>query len=66
VGYHSRSCPGILGAITLQKKSNNPAARIAYYFDIAAGKSVGGILTTMLFTAERMGNPFSQVSNHGD
>jgi hypothetical protein len=41
----------------LQKKSNNPAARIADYFDIAAGTSVGGILATMLFTADKNGKP---------
>jgi patatin-like phospholipase/acyl hydrolase len=41
----------------LQKKSNNPAARIADYFDIEAGTSFGGILATMLFTADKNGKP---------
>ncbi|CAM6028526.1 unnamed protein product [Sphagnum balticum] len=41
----------------LQKKSNNPVARIAEYFDIAAGTSVGGILATMLSTADKNGKP---------
>ncbi|CAK9220628.1 unnamed protein product [Sphagnum troendelagicum] len=41
----------------LQKKSKNRAARIADYFDIAAGTSVGGILATMLFTADKNGKP---------
>jgi hypothetical protein len=41
----------------LQKKSNNPVARIADYFGTAARTSVGGILATMLFTAEKNGKP---------
>jgi hypothetical protein len=32
----------------LQKKSNNPDARIADYFDFFAGTSTGGILTCIL------------------
>ncbi len=41
----------------LQRKGNNKDARIADYFDIAAGTSIGGILATMLFTAGRDGKP---------
>lgn len=41
----------------LQRKANNKDARIADYFDIAAGTSIGGILATMLFTAGRDGKP---------
>ncbi|KAF9619453.1 hypothetical protein IFM89_007028 [Coptis chinensis] len=33
----------------LKKKSGNPEARIADYFDVAAGTRVGGIFTAMLF-----------------
>ncbi|CAK9269840.1 unnamed protein product [Sphagnum jensenii] len=40
-----------------QKKSNNPVTRIADYFDVAARTTVGGILATMLFTAEKNGKP---------
>lgn len=32
----------------IQKKSNNPEARIANYFDFFAGSSTGGILTALL------------------
>jgi patatin-like phospholipase/acyl hydrolase len=42
---------------TLQEKSGNPDARIAEYFDVAAGTSVGGIIATMLFTAKEDGQP---------
>ncbi|KAJ7528071.1 hypothetical protein O6H91_16G082400 [Diphasiastrum complanatum] len=41
----------------LQRKSGNPEARIADYFDIAAGTSTGGIIATMLFTADQQGRP---------
>jgi patatin-like phospholipase/acyl hydrolase len=39
------------------KEKQYPAARIADYFDIAAGTSVGGILATMLFPAQKNGKP---------
>lgn len=42
---------------TLQRKSKNPDARIADYFDVVGGTSVGGILATMLFTADIDGKP---------
>jgi patatin-like phospholipase/acyl hydrolase len=41
----------------LKEKSGNPDARIADYFDVAAGTSVGGIITTMLFTDNGTGSP---------
>ncbi|KAK6933341.1 Patatin-like phospholipase domain [Dillenia turbinata] len=47
---------GILSGKTLeylekaiQSKSGNPNARIADYFDVAAGSGIGGIFTSMLF-----------------
>ena len=36
----------------LKKKSGNPDARIADYFDVAAGAGVGGIFTAMLFATK--------------
>ncbi|MCO5606541.1 hypothetical protein L7F22_060729 [Adiantum nelumboides] len=47
---------------TLQKKSGNPNARIADFFDIVAGTSVGGLIATMLCTNDGNGRPlFSAV-----
>jgi patatin-like phospholipase/acyl hydrolase len=41
----------------LQEKSGDPDARIVDFFDVAAGTSVGGIITTMLFTDNGSGKP---------
>ncbi|KAK6144816.1 hypothetical protein DH2020_021636 [Rehmannia glutinosa] len=41
----------------LKKKSGNPDARIADYFDVAAGTGVGGIFTAMLFAANDQNRP---------
>lgn len=41
----------------LKKKSGNPDARIADYFDVAAGTGTGGIFTAMLFAANDQGRP---------
>ncbi|GAB4854930.1 Patatin-like protein 6 [Ancistrocladus abbreviatus] len=41
----------------LKTKSGNPDARIADYFDVAAGTGVGGILTTMLFATKGNNRP---------
>ncbi|KAI4306342.1 hypothetical protein L6164_029629 [Bauhinia variegata] len=41
----------------LRRKSGNPNARIADYFDVAAGSGVGGILAALLFTRGRDGLP---------
>ncbi|OVA10152.1 Patatin/Phospholipase A2-related [Macleaya cordata] len=36
----------------IKKKSGNPDARIADYFDVAAGTGIGGIFTAMLFSTK--------------
>eukprot|EP00249_Psilotum_nudum_P008148 c21074_g2_i1 orf=469-1317(+) len=41
----------------LKRKSGNPEARIADYFDVATGTSVGGIIVAMLFSNDGKGNP---------
>ncbi|KAA8534358.1 hypothetical protein F0562_031891 [Nyssa sinensis] len=41
----------------LKTKSGNPDARIADYFDVAAGTGVGGIFTAMLFTTKNQSRP---------
>eukprot|EP00249_Psilotum_nudum_P018197 c26686_g1_i1 orf=800-2248(+) len=41
----------------LKIKSGNSEAKIADYFDVAAGTSVGGIIITMLFTDDGNGKP---------
>lgn len=41
----------------LRNKSGNPDARIADYFDVAAGTGVGGIFTAMLFAANDQNRP---------
>ncbi|KAK4430877.1 Patatin-like protein 6 [Sesamum alatum] len=41
----------------LKSKSGNPDARIADYFDVAAGTGVGGIFTAMLFAANDQNRP---------
>ncbi|XP_073124892.1 patatin-like protein 6 [Henckelia pumila] len=41
----------------LKNKSGNPDARIADYFDVAAGAGVGGIFTAMLFASSDKDRP---------
>ncbi|CAI9767465.1 unnamed protein product [Fraxinus pennsylvanica] len=41
----------------LKNKSGNPDARIADYFDVAAGTGVGGIFTAMLFATNDRNRP---------
>ncbi|KAJ8544187.1 hypothetical protein K7X08_035791 [Anisodus acutangulus] len=41
----------------LKVKSGNPDARIADYFDVAAGSGFGGIFTTMLFSTNHQNRP---------
>nr|GMC52032.1 patatin-like protein 6 [Ipomoea batatas] len=41
----------------LKVKSGNPEARIADYFDVAAGSGVGGIFTAMLFGTKDRSRP---------
>lgn len=41
----------------LRAKSGNPDARIADYFDVAAGSGVGGIFTAMLFGTKDHSRP---------
>ncbi|XP_057784578.1 patatin-like protein 6 [Salvia miltiorrhiza] len=41
----------------LRNKSGDPDARIADYFDVAAGTGVGGIFTAMLFAANDQSRP---------
>ncbi|KAJ7548463.1 hypothetical protein O6H91_07G013400 [Diphasiastrum complanatum] len=45
---------------SLQRKSNNPKARIADYFDVAAGTNSGGITATLLLTPDENGLPLFQ------
>jgi len=52
--------PGVILAYLeeqLQKKSNNPDARLSDYFDLLAGTSTGGILTCMYVTPDDKGKP---------
>ena len=41
----------------LRRKSGNPNARIAHFFDVVAGAGAGGILAALLFTRGKDGNP---------
>ncbi|XP_022956941.1 patatin-like protein 6 [Cucurbita pepo subsp. pepo] len=41
----------------LKTKSGNPDARIADYFDVAAGAGIGGIFTAMLFATKDQSRP---------
>lgn len=41
----------------LKNKSGNPDARIADYFDVAAGTGIGGIFTAMLFASNDQNRP---------
>uniref|UniRef100_A0A7N0V2T0 Patatin n=1 Tax=Kalanchoe fedtschenkoi TaxID=63787 RepID=A0A7N0V2T0_KALFE len=43
--------------LALKNKSGNPDARIADYFDVAAGTGVGGIFTAMLFGTKDQRSP---------
>ncbi|CAM8948976.1 unnamed protein product [Rhodiola kirilowii] len=43
--------------LALKTKSGNPEARIADYFDVAAGTGVGGIFTAMLFATKDRRRP---------
>lgn len=45
----------------LKTKSGNPDARIADYFDVAAGTGVGGVFTTMLFGTKDHSRPIFQA-----
>ncbi|XP_028782137.1 patatin-like protein 6 [Neltuma alba] len=45
----------------LKKKSGNPDARIADYFDVAAGAGVGGIFTAMLFATKDHRRPIFEA-----
>lgn len=47
----------------LKKKSGNPDARIADYFDVAAGAGVGGIFTAMLFATKDHRRPILEAEN---
>eukprot|EP01018_Ginkgo_biloba_P030983 Gb_24021 [translate_table: standard] len=47
----------------LKRKSGNPDARIADYFDVATGTSIGGILTAMLFTDDGNGQPLCRAED---
>ncbi|KAF7820128.1 patatin-like protein 6 [Senna tora] len=47
----------------LRKKSGNPDARIADYFDVAAGAGVGGIFTAMLFSTKDHRRPIFEAES---
>lgn len=47
----------------LRRKSGNPNATIADYFDVAAGTSTGGILTSMLFANDGTGRPMFKATD---
>ncbi|KAJ0102036.1 patatin-like protein 6 [Pistacia vera] len=47
----------------LKSKSGNPNARIADYFDVAAGTGVGGIFTTMLFATNDNSRPIFKAED---
>ncbi|XP_052200916.1 patatin-like protein 7 [Diospyros lotus] len=47
---------------SLRKKSGNPNACIAEYFDLAAGTGVGGVLAALLFTRGKDGAPIFTAS----
>ncbi|KAF8043450.1 hypothetical protein BT93_A1704 [Corymbia citriodora subsp. variegata] len=50
----------------LKAKSGNPDARIADYFDIAAGSGVGGVLAAMLFATRDRGPARHPISEAED
>lgn len=45
----------------LQKKSGNPDARIADFFDLAIGTGVGGLIAAMLFADDGTGRPLCRA-----
>ncbi|PSS05093.1 Patatin-like protein [Actinidia chinensis var. chinensis] len=47
----------------LRTKSGNPDARIADFFDVAAGSGVGGIFTAMLFGTKDHSRPIFQAED---
>uniref|UniRef100_A0A2N9EVJ0 Patatin n=1 Tax=Fagus sylvatica TaxID=28930 RepID=A0A2N9EVJ0_FAGSY len=47
----------------LKVKSGNPDARIADYFDVAAGSGVGGIFTAMLFATKDQNRPIFKAED---
>ncbi|KAI3784500.1 hypothetical protein L1987_43599 [Smallanthus sonchifolius] len=42
---------------TLRRKSGNPNAHIAHFFDVAAGSGIGGVLAALLFTKGKHDRP---------
>ncbi|XP_076947859.1 patatin-like protein 6 [Bidens hawaiensis] len=47
----------------LKTKSGNPDARIADYFDVAAGTGVGGVFTAMLFGSRSVNRPIFKAED---
>ncbi|XP_050210110.1 patatin-like protein 6 [Mercurialis annua] len=47
----------------LKRKSGNPDARIADYFDVAAGTGIGGIFTAMLFGTKDHNRPLKKADD---
>ncbi|CAM8968032.1 unnamed protein product [Rhodiola kirilowii] len=47
--------------LALKRKSGNPEARVADYFDVAAGTGVGGIFTAMLFATKDRQRPICRA-----
>ncbi|EEF32810.1 patatin-like protein 6 [Ricinus communis] len=47
----------------LKTKSGNPDARIADYFDVAAGTGIGGIFTAMLFGTKDHNRPLKKADD---
>ncbi|KAI3748611.1 hypothetical protein L6452_11817 [Arctium lappa] len=47
----------------LKEKSGNPNARIADYFDVAAGTGVGGVFTAMLFGSKNQSRPLFKAED---
>ncbi|KAJ7299197.1 hypothetical protein O6H91_03G011700 [Diphasiastrum complanatum] len=48
---------------SLQRQSGNPAARIADFFDVAAGTSIGGVLISMLFADDGKDRPLCTAAD---
>lgn len=48
---------------SLKTKSGNPDARIADYFDVAAGTGIGGIFTAMLFGSKDDNRPIMKADD---
>ncbi|KAK9189973.1 hypothetical protein WN943_018573 [Citrus x changshan-huyou] len=47
----------------LKSKSGNPNARIADYFDVAAGTGVGGVFTAMIFATKGQDRPIFKADD---